>query len=58
MRELRGAEVVNVCLVVGETNPADLFTKIVSRQLFEKYRKFVLGLAARPGGEKPHANPA
>ena len=52
MRELRGAEIVNVNLVVGDSNPADLFTKIVSKQLFEKFRKFVLGLAARPGSEK------
>ncbi len=47
MRELRGAGAVNVNLVVGESNPADLFTKIVSKQLFDKFRKFTLGLAAR-----------
>ena len=47
MRELRGAGVVNVNMVVGEFNPADLFTKVVSKQLFEKYRKFVLGLAVQ-----------
>ena len=41
MRELRGAGVVNVILVTGDTNPADMFTKIVSKQLFDKYRKFV-----------------
>ena len=38
---------VSVNLVVGEFSPADLFTKIVSKQLFEKFRKFVLGLAMR-----------
>ena len=27
-------------------NPADLFTKILSRQPFERHRKFVLNLAA------------
>ena len=47
MRELRGAGKVVVNLVIGEHNPADLFTKIVSKALFEKQRKFVLGLAAR-----------
>ena len=51
MRELRGAQMVNVNLVVGESNPADLFTKIVSKQLFEKFRKFVLGLVARSAQE-------
>ena len=43
MRELRGASLVTVSLVTGDTNPADLFTKIVSKQLFDKYRKFILG---------------
>ena len=43
MRELRGAGLVNVSLVTGDTNSADLFTKIVSKQLFDKYRKFILG---------------
>ena len=47
MRELRGMGLVNVNMVVGEFNPADLFTKIVTKQLFDKYRKFVLGLSLR-----------
>ena len=35
--------VVNVSLVTGDTNLADMFTKIVSEQLYDNYRKFVLG---------------
>ena len=34
---------VNVSLVTGDTNLADMFTKIVSEQLYDNYRKFVLG---------------
>ena len=40
MRELRGAGQVVVRHIPGETNPADLFTKILSRQPFEKHRKY------------------
>ena len=46
MRELRGAGRVVVRHIPGETNPADLFTKVLSRQPFEKHRKTVLN---RPG---------
>ena len=48
MRQMRGAGSVKVSLVVGDTNPADLFTEILSKQLFEKHRRFVLNLAVRP----------
>ena len=44
MRELRGAGRVTVRHIPGETNPADLFTKVLSRQVFEKHRKTVLNL--------------
>ena len=44
MRELRGAGRVVVKHIPGETNPADLFTKILSRQPFEKHRSFVMNL--------------
>ena len=44
MRELRGAGTVTVELVPTEINPADIFTKILSRQVFEKHRKTVLNL--------------
>ena len=47
MRQLRGAGVTNVSLVSGDSNPADLFTKIVSKQLFDKYRKFVIVLGTQ-----------
>ena len=46
MRELRGAGRVVVSHIPGESNPADLFTKILSRQPFEKHRKTVLNLSA------------
>ena len=44
MRELRGAGEVTVDYVPTDDNPADLFTKILSRQPFEKHRKTVLNL--------------
>ena len=47
MRELRADGKVNVNMVVGDSNPADLFTKIVSKQLFDKFRKLILGLTGR-----------
>ena len=46
MRELRGAGVVKVNHVPTELNPADLFTKVLSRQSFEKHRRHVLNLDA------------
>ena len=45
MRELRGAGVVTVRHVPGETNPADIFTKILGKQTFEKHRKTVLNVS-------------
>ena len=52
MRELRGAGTVNVNWVGTEFNPADLFTKVLSRQEFEKHRRTVLNLAAAEGVER------
>ena len=49
MRELRGADVVTVRHIAGETNPADLFTKILGRQIFERHRKTVLNLTNDAG---------
>ena len=51
MRELRGANRVKVKHIPGETNPADLFTKILGKQVFEKHRKYVLNLAGDTGLE-------
>ena len=51
MRELRGAGRVVVRHIPGETNPADLFTKVLSRQPFEKHRKTVLNLPGDTGIE-------
>ena len=51
MRELRGAGIVTVAHVGTEFNPADLFTKILSRQPFEKHRKTVLNLPVDTGAE-------
>ena len=52
MRELRGAGFVNVRHMPGESNPADLLTKVLSRQPFEKHRKFILNLPADHGVEQ------
>ena len=51
MRELRGAGVVAVRHIPGDTNPADLFTKILGRQPFEKHRKTILNLPGDTGAE-------
>ena len=45
MRELRGAWRVRVRYVPTNDNTSDMFTKILSRQLFEKHRRTVLNLA-------------
>ena len=49
MRELRGGGVVKVRHIPTEDNPADLFTKLLSRQVFEKHRATVLNTVADPG---------
>ena len=54
MRELRGAELVTVSHVPTEQNPADLFTKILPRAVFEKHRATVMNSKAElkaPEGE-------
>ena len=56
MRELRGAGRVTVRHIPGETNPADLFTKILGRQVFEKHRKTVLNLPSDAGIERDRRN--
>ena len=48
MRELRGAGIVTVKWTPTDLNPADMFTKALSRQVFEKHRRVVLNTA---GGE-------
>ena len=53
MRELRGAGVVVVRHIPGDSNPADLFTKILTRQPFEKHRKVVLNTAALSASVTP-----
>ena len=42
MRELRGAGVVKVKHVPTDINPADLFTKVLGRQPFERHRHTVV----------------
>lgn len=45
MRELRGAGRVTVKYVPTDDNTADLFTKVLNRQPFEKHRKRILNSA-------------
>ena len=45
------AGVVTVRHIPGDTNPADMFTKILPRPTFEKHRKFVMNLAGDTGVE-------
>ena len=48
MRELRGAGVVTVKYLQTAENTADIFTKVLQRQPFEKHRKVVLNLPGNP----------
>ena len=52
MRELRGAGTVVVKHVPTDINPADLFTKVLGRQSFEKHRRTVLNLPTGEGIDK------
>ena len=47
MRELRGAGVVEVNHIPTDKNPADLFTKVLGRQVFERHRATVLNTGAK-----------
>ena len=51
MRELRGAGFVTVRHIPTETNPADLYTKVLSRAAFEKHRKYVMNLPGDTSSE-------
>ena len=46
MREMRGAGTVTVRYVPTNDNTADMFTKVLDRQPFEKHRRTVFNLAA------------
>ena len=54
MRELNAAGVVKVKFVATEENTADLFTKILHRQPFEKHRSTVMNLPAGRGLAKSY----
>ena len=58
MREMRGAGIVTVTHVPTEINPADIFTKILSRQLFERHRRSILNLSADAGEPTASNGPA
>eukprot|EP00966_Prymnesium_polylepis_P141431 3266109-Prymnesium_polylepis.1 len=51
MREMRGAGEVTVRHIPGEINPADLFTKVLTKQPFERHRKTVMNLPGDTGAE-------
>ena len=46
LREMRGAGIVKVQYIPTDENTADLFTKVLKRQPFEKHRKVVLNTGA------------
>ena len=54
MRELRGAGTVVVKHIPTEVTPADMFTKVLTRQVFERHARFVMNWAAdeRPPDER------
>jgi len=61
MRELRGVDIVQIFKIDGEKNPADFFTKPLTRQPFERYRKFVMnlqGVNPEPDNVSTAAEPA
>ena len=49
MREMRGAGIVTVSYVPTDNNTADLWTKILKRQPFEKHRNVALNKSAGDG---------
>ncbi len=56
MRELSGAGVVKVKYVATDENTADIFTKVLSRQPFEKHRNVVMNLPGGSGLDKALAS--
>ena len=49
MREMRGAKIVTVKYIPTNENTADMWTKVLARQLFEKHRRVAFNLAAFDG---------
>ena len=58
MRELRGLGVVTVRHIPGTENPADMFTKLLKRQVFEKHRKVVCHFPGDTAAELGHRSKA
>ena len=56
MRELRGARLVEVKRLGTDENSADMFTKCLTRQPFEKHRKVVMNLGVSVGDVRDAAN--
>ena len=56
MRELRGARLVEVKHLGTDENSADMFTKCLTRQPFEKHRKTVMNLGVSVGNASDAAN--
>ena len=49
MREMRGAKIVTVKYIPTGDNTTDMWTKVLSRQPFEKHRRKAFNLAAFEG---------
>jgi hypothetical protein len=52
MRELRGKAIVKVGYIPTDENTADIFTKVLDRQPFEKHRRTAMNLPGGSGLEK------
>ena len=52
LREMRGAGIVKVQYIPTDENTADIFTKVLDRQPFEKHRRTAMNLPGGSGLEK------
>ena len=58
MRELRGSAMIALHKIAGTENPADFFTKPLTKQPFDMYRKQVMNLGSRKYSTGPRDDAA